>query len=273
LGEVKYAGRPPVLISKEEKTVSVFLTLAAVVAILAVGLTLGLVIRALPRADQPFDAWKLAIALAAFALTAFAILFAIFGRWPGSISTRSIIDLDAPPDRVWDAFALRDDYPGWKHIYTGIERLDEPGEVYRLHYAEDSDCARCSLPRDPNRSRWSSRIEVLEARRPSTYRLRTFPKALVAGAGADRLLDSEDSTLQLQPLPRGGTRLTYASTVVRPRMWLAFLTMFGRPAKEHLQSLKAHVEGTPDESLFGISAQRTEAARNAPKHCSCTEAR
>jgi hypothetical protein len=56
-------------------------------------------------------------------------------------------------------------------------------------------------------------------------------------------------------------------------MWLAFLTMLGRPAKEHLRSLKAHVEGTPDETLFGISAQRTEAARNAPKHCSCTEAR
>jgi hypothetical protein len=87
----------------------------------------------------------------------------------------------------------------------------------------------------------------------------------------DRLLDSEDMTMLLHPLAGGGTRLTFRSTVVRPKMWMAFLTMLGRPAKEHLRSLKAHLEGTPDESLFGIAAKRMEAARNAPQRCICTE--
>ena len=86
------------------------------------------------------------------------------------------------------------------------------------------------------------------------------------------LLDSEDMTTVLEPLAGGGTRLRFRSTVVRPRMWMAFLTVLGRPAKEHLRSLKAHLEGTPDESLFGISAKRMEIARNAPQRCSCAGA-
>ena len=77
--------------------------------------------------------------------------------------------------------------------------------------------------------------------------------------------------MRLQPRPDGGTRLIYSSTVVRPRMWMAFLAMLGRPGKQHLQSLKAHVEGSPDDSLFGVSAKRMEAARKAPQQCHCAE--
>jgi hypothetical protein len=54
-------------------------------------------------------------------------------------------------------------------------------------------------------------------------------------------------------------------------MWMAFLTWLGRPVKEHVRSLKAHLDGTPDDSLFGISARRAEAARNAPQRCSCAD--
>lgn len=263
---------PPLLISKEEKTVAVFLILAIAIGIIAAGLSLALLYSALPRAGQPVGTGKLAIALAVLFVTWFAILYAIFGRWPGRVSSEARIDISASPYLVWDAFALRDDYPGWKKIYTGIERLDERGEVYRLHYADDSDCVRCSLPRDPDRSRWSSRVEILEARRPSLYRQRGFPKWLSAHGGEmDGFLDSEDMTMLLQPRADGGTRLTFKSTVVRPKMWMAFLTMLGRPGKQHLRSLKAHVEGTPDDSLFGISAKRIEAARNAPQRCSCPE--
>lgn len=263
---------PPFLVSEEEKTVAVFLVLAVAVGVIAAGLSLGLLYSALPRAGQPVDTGKLATALAVLFGTWFVILYAIFGRWPGRVSSEASIDLGVSPYSVWDAFALRDDYPGWKKIYTGIERLDERGEVYRLHYADDSHCVRCSLPRNPNRSRWSSRVEILEARRPSLYRQRSFPKGLSARASEmERLLDSEDMTMLLQPRAGGGTRVTFKSTVVRPKMWMAFLALLGRPGKEHLRSLKAHLEGTPDESLFGISAKRIEAARNAPRQCSCPE--
>jgi hypothetical protein len=263
---------PPLLLSDEEKTVAVYLLIAIAIGIIAAGASLALLYWALPQAGQPADAGKLGTALPVLFLTWFVILFAIFGRWSGRVSSEVSIDLGAAPYDVWEAFALRDDYPGWKKIYTGIERLDEPGEVYRLHYADDSDCTRCSLPRDPDRSRWSSRVEILEARRPSLYRQRSFPKGLSARASEmEDLLDSEDLTMRLDPLAGGATRLTCRSTVVRPKMWMAFLTMLGRPLKQHVRSLKAHVEGTPDETLFGIAAKRMEAARNAPQRCSCPE--
>ena len=263
----------PILLSEEEKTVAVLLLIAVAVGVVAAVSSLALVISALPSAGQPVDFDRLAIALAVMVLTWSAILFAAFGRWPGRVSSEASIDVRAPPYTVWEAFALRDDYPGWKHIYTGIERLDERGEVYRLHYAEDSDCTRCSLPRNPDRSRWSSRVEILEFRRPSLYRQRSFPKGLSARGGDGELfLESEDMTMALQPIAGGGTRLAFRSTVVRPKMWMAFLTLLGRPAKEHLRSLKAHLEGTPDETLFGIAAKRMAIARAAPQRCSCVEA-
>ena len=264
---------PPLLLSAEEKTVAVFLLVAIAIGIVAAGASLALLYWALPSAGQPIDTDKLAIALPVLFLTWFLILFAIFGRWPGHVSSEVSIDIGASPYDVWHAFALRDDYPGWKKIYTGIERLDERGEVYRLHYADDSECTRCSLPRDPDRPRWSSRVEILEARRPSLYRQRSFAKGLPARESEmEQLLDSEDLTMVLQPLGGGGTRLNCTSTVVRPKVWMAFLTMLGRPVKQHLASLKAHLEGTPDETLFGIAAKRMAAARSAPERCACPEA-
>lgn len=267
------ADQTPPLLSDEEKTVTVYLGIAAVVGILAAIWSLALVIRALPDAGEPLDTARLGTALAIMTVTWSAILFAIFGRWPGTVSSNASIDVKAAPYEVWDAFALRDDYPGWKKIYTGIERLDESGEVYRVHYADDSDCPRCALPRNPDRSRLSSRIEILESRRPFVYRQRSFPKTAPGIHWAkDRFLESEDMTMALHPLPGGGTRVTFSSTVVRPKVWMAFLTMLGRPAREHLRSLKAHVEGTPDDTLFSISAKRMEAARNAAQQCGCGEA-
>ena len=87
----------------------------------------------------------------------------------------------------------------------------------------------------------------------------------------DGFLDSEEMTMLLQPRADEGTRLIFRSTVVRPKIWMAFLTLLGRPGKQHLRSLKAHLEGTPDDSLFGVSAKRIEAARNASRQCSCPE--
>ena len=262
---------PPLLLSEEEKTVAVYLLIAIAIGVLAAGLSLAFLYSALPHSGQPADPARLTAALAVLVVTWSLILYTIFGRWPGRVSSEVSLDIDASPYEAWDAFALRHDYPGWKKIYTGIERLDEAGEVYRLHYADDSDCARCSLPKNPDRSRWSSRIEILEARRPALYRQRSFPKGLSGRTSEmEQLLDSEDMTMLLQPLA-GGTRVTLKSSVARPKIWMAFLTGLGRPGREHLRSLKAHLEGTPDESLFGISAKRMAAARSAPRRCECAE--
>ena len=75
----------------------------------------------------------------------------------------------------------------------------------------------------------------------------------------------------LEPMAGGGTRVSFGSIVVRPKVWMAFLTLLGRPNREHLRSLKAHVEDTPDETLFGFSAKRMQAARHAPARCACKE--
>jgi hypothetical protein len=87
----------------------------------------------------------------------------------------------------------------------------------------------------------------------------------------EQLLDSEDYTTLLKPLAGGGTRVTVRSTAVRPKTWFAFLCLLGRPMKQELRSLMAHLDGTPDDTLYGIAAKRMEAARNAPQHCSCPE--
>jgi hypothetical protein len=258
------------LVSKEEMTVALYLLAAVAVAVVAVLVSISLLMWALPGEGAHVDGGRMAIALGACFVTATAILYAVFGRLRGSVASAAAVDLAAAPDLVWDAVVLRDDYPGWKKIYAGIDRLNEAGEVYRVHYAEDSDCPRCKLPRDPDRPRWTSRIEVLEARRPSLYRIRTAPR--VTGAPADdpgRLLDTEDTVMRLEPLPGGGTRVMYESAVLRPKVWMAVLTMMGRPVREHLRSLAAHLEGRPDETLFGIAARRMDAARAAPQRCSC----
>lgn len=262
---------PPLLLSREEKEVLALLVAAAAVGLVLLGLSITYLYWALPRPGQPIDADRLFLALALFTATFFGIVYAIFGRWPGNVWAEASIDLRASPSEVWDAIALRDDYPGWKKIYTGIERLNEPGEVYLLHYAEDSECLTCLLPRDPDRSLWASRVEILETRRPVFYRQAVYPRVVSADRGTYDFLEAEDFALLLQPLSRGGTRVTSRSVAVRPKVWFAFLTLLVRPVSEDLRSLKAHLDRTPDETLFGIAAKRMELARNARRHCSCPE--
>ena len=130
------------------------LAAAILVGLAAFGLSLNFLYRSLPRPGQPIDTPPLFLALALFSAVFFGIVYAIVGRWPGRVSAEASMDVRSSPYDIWEAIALRDDYPGWKKIYAGIERLNEPGEVYRLHYREDSECSTCNLPRDPERSRW-----------------------------------------------------------------------------------------------------------------------
>jgi hypothetical protein len=262
---------PPLLLSREEKAIIALALVAAVIGLLALGVTVTMVYRALPRAGEAVDSGRLLIAIASFSAVFFGIVYVIFGRWPGRVSSQASMATAASPYTVWDAVALRDDYPGWKKIYNGIERLDEAGEVYRIDHAEDSECLRCLLPRDPDRSRWTSRVEIRDSRRPSLYRQAVFPKALTGAGDAEQPLAAEDFTILLEPLAGGGTHVTVRSVVAGAKVWFAFLCFLGWPMKEELRSLKAHLDRTPDETLFGIAAQRMAIAREAPRHCQCPE--
>lgn len=255
----------PALVSQEEKMLASQWQVIGIGGIVFAGLALGLIKWAfVPSANASAGAGAPFVGLAALGLAILVILYPLLGRWPGRVSHHVSIDLAATPEQVWDALTLRDDYPGWKPIYARIDRLDEPGEVYRLHSLEDSQCLRCGLPRHPDRSRWSMRIETVEARRPALYRQVAVPEGNVKAT-----LDYEESLHLLEPLADGGTRVTYTSIVTRPKMWLALQLRRGAPGKEHLLSLKAYLEGTPDESLYGFSAKRIAAARAAPQHCAC----
>ena len=262
---------PPLLLSREEKIVLALLAVAIFVGVTAFSLSLGFLYRALSRSGEPIDTGRLILALALFSAVFFGIVYAIVGRWPGRVTAEASMDVRQSPSAIWEAIALRDDYPGWKKIYAGIDRLNEPGEAYRLRYREDSDCPHCNLPRDPDRSRWSSRVEIREARRPYLYCKAVFPKGLSADTDMDQLLDAEDTSMALMSLASGGTRVTVRTTVLRPKMWLGFLTFLGRPAREELRSLRAHLDGTPDETLYGIAARRMDMARSAKQNCSCAE--
>jgi len=261
---------PRVLLSEDEKKLATYFILAIVGGVIAAALAIGIAMWATPGTGEPVEAWKIAIAIGAMTLTLGAFVYPIFGRWPGKVSCSASIDIAAAQDPVWDAFALRDDYAGWKGNTTRIERLHGPGEVYRVHYAQDASCLKCSLPKRPDQSQFSIRIEILKAHRPSTYHTRAFAAGVVDYRGdSARWFDSEDSAFLLQPLANGDTRVSYVTTVFRPKALMAILVVLGGPAKENLRSLKAHLEGMPDESTFGISAKRIEAARNARAHCRC----
>ena len=262
-----------ILISDEEKTVAVFLILAVAIGVIALATSVTLLLWALATSGDPAEPGRLQVAVPIVLLIWGAILFAVFGRWPGSVTSESAIDLAVPPEAVWDAIALRSDYPGWKKIYTGIEQLNEKGEIYRLHYAEDSHCRRCRLPRDPDRSRWSTRVEVLEADFPYFYETAVFPKIVIGDPEADSPLQAEHYAMALQPIEGGGTRITNMSTAYRPKLWFAFVCWLGWPMKEELRSLKAHLDRTPDNTLYGIAAQRMANARAAKAWCSCQDAR
>ena len=267
--------KPRILISKEEISVSIFLTLALSCA---VAMICVLVTWVIPPDPLRHDLWgemrKFIAVFATIGLSLAVFIYGLWGTWPGRISRRSRIDIKAKPSQVWDAIVFRDGYPGWKKTYAGIERLEEPGEVYRLHHATDANCIRCGLPKQPDRPQWSSRIEVLKAKRTSIYHHHSRSMGTVEGKGdAARLLKSEETIYLLKPIEDGGgTRLTYKMIVDRPKAWLALLILLGGPIKEHLGSLKAHLEAMPDESLYGIAAKRIEAARNAPRHCGCPAA-
>jgi hypothetical protein len=65
-------------------------------------------------------------------------------------------------------------------------------------------------------------------------------------------------------------KVTMSGMVKDPQLWLAIPALFGRPVKESLKALKAHLEGNEDKSISTNVAALTEVARFAQTHCGCS---
>lgn len=201
-------------------------------------------------------------------LAALAWLFA--GRWPGKVCIRGGIEIEASPGEIWDALVFRAGEPHFRNIYSRIERLGEPGEVYHLHYLVFENCGSCGLPKHPEGSGLVNRLEVLEARRPEIYRTRSLPEGMDGMKGdASKWFDVEEETIRIDALPGGRSKVESELSVMRPKAWMAALLRFGNPIGENLLNLKAHLEGAADDSIYMTAQLRFEAARNAPRHCGC----
>lgn len=218
------------------------------------------------------EPWRLPVAMAALLLTLAAPLYAVFGRWPGRVSSKGEIEIAATPDQIWDKLKFRAGMEDWKGVYHRIERLDEPGEVYRLHYFADASCTECGLPKHPDDSMISQRVEILEAAEPHIYRTRSFPKGVDSIKGdTAKWLDCEEGCHTITPLPGGGCKVHLECAADQPKIWIALLIKLGGPVKESLGVLKAHLEGGADSTIYQTARDRFAAARLAPRHCGCAK--
>jgi uncharacterized membrane protein len=250
----------------------------AVFALLAIGLMTAMIWAMGPLTKQPVQhnsslfpgLTGLLVVFVLMGMLLFAMLYAMIGRWPGTSNMTSSVDIAATPEQVWDKLAYRECTEHWRGVYSRVERLAGPGEAYQLHYLTSENCGRCRLPKVPESESVSTRIEVLEACEPSSYKTRSFPKGPTQMKGdASGWMDSEEQDFTITRLPGGGSRVVSVSRVERPKMWLFLMMRFGSPVSQQLESLKAHLEGQPDKTIYGTQVARIAAARAAPVHCGC----
>jgi hypothetical protein len=200
----------------------------------------------------------------------FTMAYALIGRWPGSYAKSASIEIAATPEQIWEKLAYHDGMKNWRGIHSRIERLPGPDEAFRLHYLTSENCAQCGLAKVPESEAVSSRIEVLAAREPHFYSIRSFPKGETEMKGeASGWMDCEQQDFTITALPVGGSRVTSESRVERPKIWLFLMIRFGSPVSQLLESLKAHLEGKPDQTIYGTQVARIAAARLAPRFCGC----
>jgi hypothetical protein len=195
------------------------------------------------------------------------LVYGMVGRWPGSITLQSIIEIDATPQEIWDTIRYCETDAHYKQIVRRVEKLNEPGDVYLLHYFNNDNCTECGLPNDPDAPGKTNRVEVREAREPEFYLVRSFSQG--TGGAMDKMMDYEDESFMIEALPSGGSRVTNRDTVVRPRVWLAALLKLGDPLGEHMRNLKAHMEGAEGDTVWNTGASRIAAQRKSAKFCGC----
>lgn len=269
---------PAVPMNREEKRVGLYATAsAAVLALSLMGLATLAVFWALAPirdgATGGAGSWRLVlvfILLLSFLALPIGLLA---GRWPGEVRSRGSVDIAASPEQIWEKLAFRAGMPDWKGIYRSIERADGPVEAYWLHHYTDAACPDCGLPRHPDSEGLAQHVEVLEARAPTYYRMRSHSKGVDPEKGDSAgWLDWEENRYAIEPLGGGLCRVTLDIAVNRPKIWMAALVKLGGPVNQTLQGLKAAVEGGEDDSLYATARARIAVARAAPRHCGCASA-
>jgi hypothetical protein len=256
---------PAVPLSREEKRISLKMT----------GLALGggaLILAPLLMPlmfDFKAETVEL-VMLLVYCLAALGVLgWIMAGRWPFDLTLTSTIEIAATPQKVWETIRYVAGQPYYKGIVRRVEPVAGKADAFMLHYYADEDCVKCGLPRHPESSGPTALVEVLEAREPSTYRVRSWPKT--NDAALKDSMDHEDESFVIERLANGHSRVTNSSTVTRPRVWLAALLKLGDPLGEHLRNLKAHIEGVEAGTIFEAGAARIAVARAAARHCGCDQ--
>jgi hypothetical protein len=216
------------------------------------------------------DTSGLIIILGIAALMLGGLFWLAKGRWPVPLTLRGEIDIAATPDQVWEMFHYRETDQYYRSIVRRVERLNQPGECYRLHYYNDERCIDCGLHKNPVAPGRTCLVEVNVAKRPSHMVTRSFPFGPTGAA--DAMMAYETSDMHYEPLPGGHCRVKYVNTVARARSWLALLLKMGDPIGEHLRDLKAHVEGGQGDTIYDRAEREIECARHVPQHCGCPPA-
>ena len=210
------------------------------------------------------------VALLAFVASMAGILtYAIVGRHPGTIEVvPSSIVIDRPLAEIWETVRFRNTTDWWKKIVSRVEKLDQPGEHYKLHYYNDDTCGQCGLPRNPDGGGRANIVEILEIKDMQFMRTRARPMGKKSVVG---MLDYEEESLEFLALDANSTRVTSRSLVSKPKVWLAMVLKLGDPLGEELRTLKAHMEGTTAGTLFEAGAARVAAHRHAENFCGCAD--
>lgn len=199
-----------------------------------------------------------------------ALIYGLFGRWPGNINLRAEIEIDAPPQKVWDVIRFRPTTSWWKKIVRRVERLNEPDEVYRLYYYNDDTCSSCGLPRNPDSEGRSSVVHVQESVEPIFLKWSTYPENTDSETNKIMLL-REDESFILEALPNGRTRVKSEDAAIRPKVWIAIILKLGDTPGEQLRALKGHVEGQSVDTVYDARARRLAETRHAALFCGCRE--
>lgn len=269
---------PHVPASKEENRVGRILLIGTIIiggglVAGALALTLWAVDPIIEGSGSQVDAGRLAFAAIGLLLILLLPVAALIGRWPGTVRSNGSIDIAASREQIWEKLAYCDGMEDWKGIYQRIERLAEPGEVYRLHNFNMEPCLECMLPKHPDQSEQSVRVEVLDAVKPSLYRTKSASKGMTADKGdAANWLDHEINTYRIEALPNGQSRVAFEISADRAKIWMALLIKLGGPVTQSLQVLKVHLEGGEDDSIYATGRARIAAARLAPRYCGCPPA-
>ena len=207
--------------------------------------------------------------LAYCAMILVILVYGIAGRWPGSVSMKASIEINATPQQIWNVVRFRNSTGWWKKIVSLVQRLDEPGEVYDIHYFNSDTCGTCSLPRNPDLDGAVTRVEILKSQEPTYLAWRAYPQSM-SGAMSD-MMAHEDESLTIDALSNGMCRVSADNLAVKPKVWLAALLKLGNPPGQELAALKAHIEGQTADTMYDVGAQRIDAARHAQKFCGCAK--